>query len=143
VEKCEKWLPMLNRTAHIRIYNEVKPNVHQTVRSLNEFKGRYNFISSVKAGQGRQGVYNSGAIMTALKKDIRVMGVAPKITAPVFFNDGATDITGVIYGKDVTAESSLFHVGEYVVSCNPLELKNVSSSIILGELWRGLAFTIF
>ena len=124
---------MLNRTAHIRIFNEIKPNIHQPVRSLDEFKERYNFIRSVKAGSSRQAIYNSGAIIQALKKDSRVLGVAPKITAPVFFNDGAIDITGIIYGIDVKAESNLFHFGEYVVSCNPLDLKNVSNSIILGE----------
>ncbi len=124
---------MLNRTAHIRIFNEIKPNIHQPVNYLNEFKGSYNFIRSVKAGSGRQAIYNSGAIMQVLVKDSRVMGVAPKITAPVFFNDGSIDITGIIYGIDVTAESNLFHFGEYVVSCNPLDLKNVSNSIILGE----------
>ena len=124
---------MLNRTAHIRIFNEIKPNIHQPVNSLNEFKESYNFIRSVKAGSGRQAIYNSGAIMQVLVKDSRVMGVAPKITAPVFFNDGSIDITGIIYGIDVTAESNLFHFGEYVVSCNPLDLKNVSNSIILGE----------
>ncbi|MCX6250809.1 MAG: ABC transporter permease [Bacteroidetes bacterium] len=124
---------MLNRTAHIRIFNEVKPNIYQPVRMLHEFRDSYNFIRSVKAGSSRQEIYNSGAIIHVLKKDFRVRGVAPKITAPVFFNDGAIDITGIIYGIDVSAESNLFHFGEYVAGCNPLDLKNVSNSIILGE----------
>ena len=124
---------MLNRTAHIRIFNEIKPNLHQPVRLLGEFKKGYNFIRSVKAGSNRQEIYNSGAIIQVLNRDSRVRGVAPKITAPVFFNDGAIDITGVIYGIDVKAESNLFHFSEYVVSCNPLDLKNIPNSIILGE----------
>ena len=124
---------MLNRTAHIRLFNEIKPNIHQPVNSSNTYRGSYNFIRSVKSGSNRQEIYNSGAIMQDLKKDKRVQGIAPKITAPVFFNDGAVEITGVIYGIDVQAESKLFHFSEYVKFCNPLDLKNVSNSIILGE----------
>ena len=124
---------MLNRTAHIRIYNEIKPNIHQPVNSSREFKQSYNFIRSVKSSSTRQEIYNSGAIIHALKKDSRVKGISPKITAPVFFNDGAVEITGIVYGIDVQAESQLFHFSDYVIFCNPLDLKNVSNSIILGE----------
>ncbi len=124
---------MLNRTAHIRIFNEIKPNVRQPVNSSGEFNKCYNFIRSVKASNTRLEIYNSSAIIQALKKDGRVDGIAPKITAPVFFNDGAVEITAVIYGIDVQAESRLFHFGDYVNNCNPLDLMNVPNSIILGE----------
>lgn len=124
---------MLNRTAHIRLFNEIKPNIHQPVNSAGEFMNGYNFIRSVKASSTRQQVYNSGAIMQALRKDGRVHGIAPKITAPVFFNDGVVEITGIIYGIDVLAESQLFHFNEYVIWHNTPDLKNVSNSIILGE----------
>ncbi len=124
---------MLNRTAHIRLYNEIKPNIHQPVNSSREFNKSYNFIRSIKSSSTRQEVYNSGAIMQALKKDGRVQGIAAKITAPVFFNDGAVQITGIIFGIDVQAESQLFHFSDYVFYCDPLDLKNVSNSIILGE----------
>ena len=35
---------MLNRTAHIRIFNEIKPNIHQPINTSAEFKDSYNFI---------------------------------------------------------------------------------------------------
>jgi lipoprotein-releasing system permease protein len=62
--------------------------------------------------------------------------VAPKITALVFFNEGAVDITGVINGIDVEAESELFYFNDYVVQGNALDIRDVSNSIILG---KGLA----
>ena len=127
---------ILNRTAHVRLYNEIKPNVHQPVNSTEAFQGSYNFIRSAKAGNSRQEIYNSGAILYALRTDERVKGVAPKITAQVFFNDGAVDITGVINGIDVEAESTLFHFNEYITEGNALDIRDVSNSIILG---KGLA----
>lgn len=127
---------ILNRTAHIRLFNEIKPNIHQPINSSSKFKDHYNFIRSVKSGSSRQEIYNSGAIIQALHHDKRVTGVAPKITAQVLFNDGAIDITGIINGIDVKEESDLFHFSEYVVNGRSLDIRDVSNSIVLG---KGLA----
>ena len=127
---------ILNRAPHIRLFNEIKPNVHQPINTSPEFKSGYNFIHSVKSTNSRQEIYNSGAIMQALQRDRRVKGIAPKITAQVFFNDGAIDITGVINGIDAEAESDLFHFSDYVSPGRPLDIKIGSNSIILG---KGLA----
>jgi lipoprotein-releasing system permease protein len=127
---------ILNRTAHIRLFNEIKPNIHQPINYASEFKNSYNFIRSIKSGGSREEIYNSGAIIQALRKDGRVSGIAPKITAQVFFNDGAIDITGVVNGIDAESESSLFHFSDYVTAGKPLDIQNVSNSIILG---KGLA----
>ncbi len=124
---------MLNRTAHIRLYNDIKPSIHQPVNISSEFKGSYNFIQSIKSSSSRNEIYNSGAIMQALKTDNRVKGVAPKITAQVFFNDGAIDITGIVSGIDAKAESRLFYFSDYVVAGNSLDIMNVSNSVILGK----------
>ena len=127
---------ILNRTPHIRLYNEVKPSKTQPVNNAAEYKDYYNFISSIKSGSSRQEIYNSAAIIKNIQADERVLGLAPKITAPVFFNDGGIEITGVLNGIDVRAESNLFHFEEYVTTGNTIDLKNVSNSIILG---KGLA----
>lgn len=131
---------ILNRTAHVRLYNEIKANVQQPINHSTAYKQSYNFIRSVKPVNNRQEIYNSEAILQVLRTDDRVKGVAPKITAQVFFNDGGVDITGVINGIDVEAESELFHFNDYVIEGNPLDLKNVSNSIILG---KGLAEKLF
>ena len=127
---------MLNRTAHIRIFNEIKPNVHQPVNDSPEFISSYNFIRSIKSGSERLEIYNSGAIMQTLKNDKRVLGIAPKIITPVFFNDGSVNITGIINGIDAKTESRYYHFNEYVMHGNPADIDNVPNSIILG---KGLA----
>ena len=124
---------MLNRTPHIRIFNEIKPSIHQPVNLSANYKGSYNFISSVKSGSSRQEIYNSGAILQTLKKDKRVKGLASIITVPVFFADGSVNITGILSGIDVQAERDLFHFGDYVMEGNPAHLNNIPNSIILGK----------
>lgn len=124
---------IINRTAHVRLYNEVMPSKIQPIDRSEKFKNHYNFISSVKPKNERLEIYNSGSIINALKKDNRVLGVAPKITTPVFYNVGAVELTGVINGIDVEAENKLFLFDDYVTSGNYIDLKNVPNSIILGK----------
>ncbi len=127
---------ILNRTAHVRLFKEIKPSASQPIDRAKNYGNSHNFIESVKSGSTRKEIYNSGAIMQAIKQDDRVLGIAPKITAPVFFNDGTIELTGAINGIDIDAESKLFFFNDYVTKGTPSDLKNMANSIILG---KGLA----
>ncbi len=124
---------ILNRTPHIKLYNEIKASEIQPVQRSDSFKTAHNFIQSVKPSLSKLELHNSGAIMAALKNDNRVLGFAPKITAQVFYNVGAIDLTGVINGIDVEAENKLFFFSDYVTAGNYYDLKNIPNSIILGK----------
>jgi lipoprotein-releasing system permease protein len=123
---------VLNRTPHVRLFNEIKPNKNQPINSVSAYKNKHNFINSIKSSTSRQEIFNTSAILKTLRNDERVLGIAPKITTPVFFNGGTVDITGVVSGIDVEAESRLFFFSDYVVSGSAIGIKNVSNSIILG-----------
>lgn len=127
---------IVNRTPHIRLYNEVKPNKNQPVNMAEEYKTSYNFIQSVKSGSARQEIYNSETIMETLKRDDRIAGLSPKIISQIFFNNGTIDITGVVNGITAEEESRLFHFNEYVTTGNAIDISRVPNSIILG---KGLA----
>lgn len=124
---------IINRTAHIRLYNEIKPSALQPVEKCLEYKHYHHFISSIKPKNERAEIYDNAAIMHSLKKDPRVLGLAPKITTQVFYNVGSVDLTGLINGIDVEAENKLFSFNDYVVAGNYMDLKNTSNSIILGK----------
>jgi lipoprotein-releasing system permease protein len=127
---------LLNRTPHVRLYNEIQPNANQPINRLFAGKNTYNFIHSIKSSISRQEIYNSEAIIQNLKKDDRVLGVAPKIVSSVFFNDGAIEITGIVNGIDIQSEGKLFFFNNYVTSGNSTDIDKLSNSIILG---KGLA----
>jgi lipoprotein-releasing system permease protein len=124
---------IVNRTPHVRLYNEIQPSNSQPISQSKKFSKHHNFISSIKPKKERSEIYNSIAIMRALKNDSRVTGIAPKITAQVFYNVGTIDLTGVINGIDVEAENKLFMFQDYVSSGNYSDLKNIPNSIILGK----------
>lgn len=124
---------ILNRTPHIKLYNEIKPSNVQPIQLSKKYAGSYAFIHSVKPNSSRLELYNNGAILNTLKKDNRVSGIAPKITAQVFYNIGSIDLTGVINGIDVEAENRLFFFSDYVTTGKFIDLINVPNSIILGK----------
>lgn len=124
---------IINRTAHVRLYNEIKPSESQPMGMSSLYKESYNFISSIKPKNERQKIYNNGTILSTLKKDPRVLGVAPKITMQVFYNVGDVDLNGIINGIDVEAENKLFQFNDYVVAGRYMDLKNTANSIILGK----------
>ncbi|HRE75193.1 MAG TPA: FtsX-like permease family protein [Flavobacteriales bacterium] len=124
---------ILNRTPHIRLYNEIKPNEKQPLLLSEEFRNSYPFIHSIKPSGGRIEIHNALAIMAELKKDNRILGVSPKIVSQVFFNSGSVDITGVINGVDIDQETRLYAFNDYVIDGKSSDLKLVPNSIILGK----------
>ncbi|TFV97137.1 ABC transporter permease [Algoriphagus kandeliae] len=126
---------VLNRTPHIRFYNEIKPNPNQPVDITDEFQNTWNIIRSIKPSTSRLAIYNSEQIIQNLENDSRVLGVSPKVSAQVFFNVGTIDLTGIVSGIDVEKEAQLFAFTDYVTAGNYEEL-NQTNTIILG---KGLA----
>jgi len=124
---------ILNRTPHIRLFNEIKPSEVQPIALVKDYAGYHNFIHSVKPSGGRLEIHNVGAIMNSIKHDNRVLGVAPTIATQVFFSVGAIDINGIINGVDPEIQSDLFFFRDYVIEGNYLDMKTVPNSIILGK----------
>jgi len=123
---------ILNRTPHIRFYNEIKPNPRQPIDQSSEFANSLNIIRSVKPGTSRLAIYNSESIIQALESDPRVLGVSPKIAAQVFFNIGTIDLTGVVNGVNAEKEAQLFSFTDYVTEGKYEDL-NQTNTIILGK----------
>lgn len=126
---------MLNRTPHVLLYNEIKPSENQPILLASDYKTSTNFISSIKPKDRGKSIYNGKAIINYLKKDSRIVDVAPKINTPVFFNSGTIEISGVINGIDVLAEEKLFKISDYIIDGQVADL-NQNNSIIIG---KGLA----
>jgi lipoprotein-releasing system permease protein len=126
---------MLNRTPHVRLYNEIKPAESQPVALADNYRNNVNFIRSIKPKDRGEAIYDAKAIIQSLKEDIRVIDVAPKITTPVFFNSGTIEISGIINGIDVLAEDKLFAISDYIVE-GKVESLRQNNSIIIG---KGLA----
>jgi lipoprotein-releasing system permease protein len=123
---------ILNRTPHIRFYNEIKPNPNQPIELSPEFAADLHSIRSVKPSTSRLALHNSRAIIQQLEQDPRVLGVSPKLAAQVFFNVGTLDLSSNINGIDGFKETQLFGFEEYVIEGRVEDL-NQLNTIILGK----------
>jgi len=123
---------ILNRTPHVRLYNEILPSKIQPIAKFTKYLGAYHFVRHIKPKNELLEIRNSEAILKALKNDPNVRGIAPKTMVPIFYNVGAINLTGVINGIDVDAENKLFTFQDYVVQGKTIDLKNTPNSIILG-----------
>lgn len=123
---------ILNRTPHIRLYNEVKPTAQQPLDKVDE--NSTHFIQSIKPSNSKSEIHNSSAIIKVLEKDKRVIGVSPKISAQVFYNVGEIDLTGVINGINAIKENELFSFSDYVVEGDYAAINTIPNSIILGKV---------
>jgi lipoprotein-releasing system permease protein len=124
---------VLNRTPHVRLYNDILPSKKQPIALSEDYKHYYNFISSIKPTNTREEIYNAKKIIDKLENDKRVKGVAPKATAQVFYNLGNIDVNGIINGIDPEKEAQLFSFSDYITQGDYRELKTISNSIILGQ----------
>ena len=125
---------ILNRTPHIRLYNDIKANINQPINKNIDTTKTYNFIESIKPSGVRLNIYNAKPIIDLLRKDKRVLGVSPKVSAQVFYNVGEIDINGVINGIDVIEEEKLFAFNDYVIEGDYNDLNEIPNSIILGKI---------
>ena len=125
---------IINRTPHIRLYNDVKANTKQPINNKIDTTKNYNFIASLKPTSVRLNIYNAKPIIELLRKDKRVLGVSPKVSAQVFYNVGEIDINGVINGVDVNEEEKLFAFNDYVVEGKYNDLNEIPNIIILGKV---------
>ena len=82
---------MMNRTPHVRLYNDVLPTKYQPVNLNAEYQNSYNFIESVKPKKDELKINNANAIIDALKKDVDLNGNT------IFEND-----TIELENKDIT-----------------------------------------
>ena len=126
---------MLNKTPHVRLYNEVKPSQNQPIYLSKKYQNNSNFINSVKPKDLGKSIYDSKKIIQDLKQDKRIIDVAAKINTPVFFNSGTIEIAGVINGIEIEPEEKLFKISDNIIDGNIADLYQ-NNSIIIG---KGLA----
>ena len=123
---------ILNRTPHVRIYNEVKPNPVQPIEKSERFKGSDNMIHSIKPKQELSSVRNSLPMMAVLKKNPLIKGVTPQVSARIFYQSGSVLLNGNAIGIDVLEEDRLFNFKQYIVGAIPSDLANNENGIVLG-----------
>ncbi len=123
---------ILNRTPHIRIYNEVQPSKKQPIELHPAFGGKVHMVHSVKPKQDQASIYNNQPLMSTLKKNPLVMGITPQGSARIFYQSGSVLLDGNAIGINALEEDRLFNFKQYIVNGLPKDLANNENGIVLG-----------
>ena len=123
---------ILNRTPHVHIYNEIKPNEQQPIHFLDKFSASLNVIHSIKPKQTQVKIHNSQPIINFLKNDNKVKAALPQVKTQVFYLAGSIELNGLVTGIDAKQESTFFNFNDYIVDGKPIDLTNTINGILIG-----------
>lgn len=122
----------LNRTPHVRLYNEIAPSKKQPVSLYTDFKGAFNVVTSIKPKETQIKIHNALPILKYLKTNDDVKGATPQLQAQIFYLSGSIELGGILIGADIMEEARLSNINDYIVSGSPEALKNNANGILLG-----------
>lgn len=123
---------ILNRTPHIHLYNEIKPNEKQALLIDPAYKGKQIMIHSVKPKNVQLNIHNALPLMEHLARLPEVKGVTPQVKAQSFYLGGATQLTGLLMGVDILKEQALYDIDQYIVQGSVVDLSRTANGILLG-----------
>ncbi|MEZ4938416.1 MAG: FtsX-like permease family protein [Crocinitomicaceae bacterium] len=123
---------ILNRTPHIRLYNELEPSEHQPIDKTAKYEDYFNVVSSVKPRNVKSNIHNALPIIENLRKDDRVKSVTPQVAVKVFYMAGKIDLNGMMTGIEVKEEVRSYNFDDYIVEGDPLALDRDPKGIFLG-----------
>jgi lipoprotein-releasing system permease protein len=124
---------ILNSAPHVHIYNEIKPSKEQPLEYNQQEDYEEIAVYSVKPKRTQTGIHNAIPLIRQLSRDTELKGVAPMVSAQVFYLDGTIEMNGLVKGIDVDKHSELFSFDDYVIKGNSTDLKYHDNGIVLGS----------
>lgn len=114
----------------IHIYNDItreRPTILDEVSPEG-----LNLVHHQKPKKETSKLRNALQIAEAIRKDPRVVGVAPTLSSQVFYNYGPVELNGMISGVDIIEEDKLFDLRSKMKSGRIEDLKSSTDGIIMG-----------
>ena len=114
----------------IHIYNDITQDRPTILSEVNP--NGLNLVLHQKPKKETSKLRNALQIAEAIRKDPRVIGVAPTLSSQVFYNYGPVELNGVISGVDIIEEDKLFDLRSKMKSGRIEDLKASTDGIIMG-----------
>jgi lipoprotein-releasing system permease protein len=114
----------------IHIYNDITKERSTILEEVNP--SGINLVLHQKPKKETPKLRNALQIADILRKDPRVLGVAPTLSSQVFYNYGPIQLNGTISGVDIIEEDKLFNLRSKMKSGRIEDLKAGTDGIIMG-----------
>ncbi len=123
---------ILNRTPHVRLYNEVAPSQNQPVDLYKVYDNKVRFVHSIKPKKVQAKIHNALPLIDYLNRQRSVLGVTPQVKVQSFYLGGSTQLNGLLIGADVLKEKEFYNLADYIVQGAVEDLARTEKGILLG-----------
>lgn len=123
---------MLKTAPDIQLYNEIEASDLQPLELFVDHKDYEKSVLSIKPIQTKKNLYNAIPLMKELKKDPQIKGVAPMVSAQLFYMQGEIELNGLVKGIDVNAHTDLFSFEDYLIKGDANDLRFFENGIVVG-----------
>lgn len=117
-------------SADIRIYNDITESRASIAEEVNT--NGINIVHHQKPKKETAKVRNALQITEMIRRDPRVLGVAPTLSSQVFYNYGPVELPGNISGVDILEEDKLFDLRSKMKAGQIEDLLANNDGIIIG-----------
>ncbi len=114
----------------IHIYNDITKERPTILEEVNP--SGINVVLHQKPKKVTPKLRNALQLAEVIRKDPRVLGVAPTLSSQVFYNYGPVQLNGTISGVDILEEDKLFDLRSKMKSGRIEDLKASTDGIIMG-----------
>ena len=115
----------------IHIFHDVTETGKSILEGLNP--NGVNFVHNQKPKSETSKIRNANQIIELIRKDKRVLGVAPMLSSQVFYNYGPVQLPGNILGVEILEEDKLFGLQEKMKQGRIEDLLSNHEGIIIGS----------
>lgn len=115
----------------IHIYHDITKERRSILEEINP--ERINIVYHQKPKNEKSKIRNARQIVEIIRRDERVLGVAPTLSSQVFYNYGPIELNGMIAGVDILEEDKLFDLRSKMKSGRIEDLKANNDGVIMGS----------
>jgi len=118
----------------IHIYHDISEKRSGILDQVNP--DGINWVHHQKPKNETARLRNAGQLVELIRKDDRMIGVAPTLSSQVFYNYGSVQLNGLILGVEILEEDKLFDLKAKMKEGKLEDLLSYHEGIIMG---RGIA----
>jgi lipoprotein-releasing system permease protein len=123
---------ILNRTPHVHLYNEVKPSKNQPIQLAQDYSNQLKIVQSIKPKKQQLKIHNALPIIKYLESKKEIKNITAQVKAQALYLGGSSQLNALLTGVNIEREVEQYHISDYIIEGNALELIKNDKGIILG-----------
>ncbi len=123
---------MLAASPHVRFYTDVQQDSLSITERFYKDTTQQVFVHHQKPKSADRTIKKAPDVINYLKKVPNVIAVSPRVSTPIYYTMGQSNLNGMLTGIDINAEQLLFQINTKLVDGSFESLLNSENTIALG-----------